>query len=254
MNPEGHRTGPIEPKQLEKLSDRSMPGRERHQIGDWTCRAADGVTGRANSCTPTGRSGGSVTAAVDEMEAWYLERGLRPRFQVWAGTSPEVIEELDRRDYVATEGADVLTVGLPSVAARKPLDPPGSISVSVEPGLGGLIASGISTERLTELDVSELTKFAATATAETVLQSCGAAILDGRSTGIFAMATRPEHRRGGLARLILDILLREASIRGATTAWLQVMPSNDRAVPLYRAFGFESAHAYHYRSAPDHRR
>lgn len=99
---------------LEQLSDRSMPGRERHLIGDWICRAANGVTGRANSCSPIGSPRGSIEQGIDEVEAWFVGRGLRPLFQLWEGCPSELVAELDRRGYATGEGAEVLTLELRS--------------------------------------------------------------------------------------------------------------------------------------------
>lgn len=48
----------------------------------------------------------------------------------------------------------------------------------------------------------------------------------------------PEHRRGGLAALLLDFLVREARLGGAERMFLEVRPSNKGAVALYRASGF----------------
>ena len=57
---------------------------------------------------------------------------------------------------------------------------------------------------------------------------------------IVNVITHPEHRRRGHARALLEALLRDARERAAATASLEVRASNEPAIALYRAFGFES--------------
>lgn len=52
------------------------------------------------------------------------------------------------------------------------------------------------------------------------------------------VAVHPEHRRRGLGRLLLLQALEEGRVRGATSALLEVRPSNEAARRLYRALGF----------------
>lgn len=80
--------------------------------------------------------------------------------------------------------------------------------------------------------------------------SSGVAVFDGSALGIFAMQTEPEWQRRGLARSVLSALLDAGVARNADMVWLQVMSSNAPAKALYDDFGFDLAHAYHYRAAP----
>lgn len=57
---------------------------------------------------------------------------------------------------------------------------------------------------------------------------------------VINVATHPAHRRRGHARLLLEELMRDARARGAVSATLEVRASNEPAIELYRAFGFES--------------
>lgn len=52
------------------------------------------------------------------------------------------------------------------------------------------------------------------------------------------LCIHPERRRGGLADLLLDHVVREARIVGSTRLFLEVRPSNKGAVALYRKSGF----------------
>ncbi|MGH9392344.1 MAG: ribosomal protein S18-alanine N-acetyltransferase [Vicinamibacteria bacterium] len=52
------------------------------------------------------------------------------------------------------------------------------------------------------------------------------------------LAVHPEARRRGLGRRLMRAVLREAIRRGCRTALLQVRPSNEAAITLYRSVGF----------------
>lgn len=49
----------------------------------------------------------------------------------------------------------------------------------------------------------------------------------------------PDHQGRGLARSMLEDLVRVCRERGAATLWLEVRPSNDRARRIYDRFGFK---------------
>ncbi|MBI3264499.1 MAG: ribosomal protein S18-alanine N-acetyltransferase [Acidobacteria bacterium] len=62
-----------------------------------------------------------------------------------------------------------------------------------------------------------------------------------REVHLNTLAIRPDLRRRGLGTLMLRHVLREAAERGARRATLDVRVSNDAALALYRALGFEIA-------------
>lgn len=51
----------------------------------------------------------------------------------------------------------------------------------------------------------------------------------------------PEHQGRGHARALLDMLVQRGREQGATSLWLEVRPSNERALRLYHAYGFVQA-------------
>ena len=53
------------------------------------------------------------------------------------------------------------------------------------------------------------------------------------------IATHPDFRRRGLAREVTGALIREAQQRGLEQIVLEVRASNEGAIALYRALGFE---------------
>src|SRR5262245_30036827 len=55
-----------------------------------------------------------------------------------------------------------------------------------------------------------------------------------REQHLLAIATDPQHRRRGLARALFEEMLAEADAHGVIDTFLEVRPSNEAAVALYR--------------------
>ena len=70
---------------FERMSARHWQGTEQAHLGGWLLRAAGGFTGRANSALPLGEPGMPAERAVDEVEAWYRRRGLKPMIVIATG-------------------------------------------------------------------------------------------------------------------------------------------------------------------------
>lgn len=79
----------------------------------------------------------------------------------------------------------------------------------------------------------------------------GRAVLTGRATGadwvgIEDLWVATQHRRTGLAHVMVGDLLDWAASRGAMTAWLHVEESNEAARALYAGLGFDEHHRMRY--------
>ena len=61
----------------------------------------------------------------------------------------------------------------------------------------------------------------------------------GHEIHITNLAVHPEWRRRGVARRLLAAALAEGVARGVTLAFLEVRPSNIRALALYESLGFQ---------------
>ena len=61
----------------------------------------------------------------------------------------------------------------------------------------------------------------------------------GHEIHITNLAAHPEWRRRGVARQLLGAALIEGVARGVTLAFLEVRPSNTRALALYESLGFQ---------------
>lgn len=66
----------------------------------------------------------------------------------------------------------------------------------------------------------------------------GAEDLKGGEVEVLNLAVRPEHRRRGLARRLLSIMLQATAKMGIVRAVLEVRTSNAPAIALYSSLGF----------------
>jgi GNAT superfamily N-acetyltransferase len=69
-------------------------------------------------------------------------------------------------------------------------------------------------------------------------------------SGISAVEVAADHRRRGLARLVMAELMGWAARRGDHSVYLQVARDNAPARALYGALGFTPHSGYHYRIQP----
>jgi ribosomal protein S18 acetylase RimI-like enzyme len=69
--------------------------------------------------------------------------------------------------------------------------------------------------------------------------------------GITDVWVSPDHRRQGLALVVMSALVEWAAERGASTAYLQTRGDNPAALALYEGLGFVTHHTYRYLTPAD---
>jgi GNAT superfamily N-acetyltransferase len=238
----------------------------------WRLRAAEGFTGRANSVLAVGDPGAPLAAAVDAAEAWYVERGLPPRFAVpWPLDAPAVAGEVDgppardgdldtelrSRGYALDTPTLVMTAAAREVAAGvvAPGTPglPADLELTLddEPDEEWLAVYRYRGQELPPV-ARRLLLSAPVQTFVSVRSSSGTvAVGRGASsrgwTGVSAMEVSPPHRRRGLASVVLGRLAEWALEGGDRSMYLQVAEKNVAAQGLYAGAGFAAHHGYHYR-------
>ena len=74
--------------------------------------------------------------------------------------------------------------------------------------------------------------------------------VEGDHMGLFDVLVMPQARRRGLARRLTESLYAWAWSHGARFAYLQVVATNEAAMPLYAAQGFRTIYTYEYRVPP----
>lgn len=209
---------------------RDWPAFHVEERSGWRFGFADGITKRAN-CALVLEPG----ADVAEVTAYYTERGVRPCVQVWPGEEG-VDERLAEHGYAVVEPTLVLARDL---TERPKTDGTSQITASPVPKWSAMAETGAVERILGRVDA-----------AYGVVpegRGRGAAVLDGKSVGIYAMFTAPEVRGRGVATALLADLLCWAYDRGARSAYLCVVADNAPALRLYERAGFTRVSRYHSR-------
>ena len=248
-----------DPAALDRLADRGWPALERSPLQGWTLRASLGVTNRANSVLTAGDVE-DVEAAVAEAERWYAARSLPTVFQTSPASPGPLTAVLAARGYREHSATDVLVADRGMVAAGWAHPPAGEaagVHLAVSPsdawldtwwsvdGRGGAAEREVARRILTggpALYASQGDPSAPAAVARLAVV--------GEWGGLYAVATRPDARRRGLARGLARALAHAAADHGVTALWLQVVAENAAAHALYASLGFRRASGYSYWSRP----
>jgi GNAT superfamily N-acetyltransferase len=231
---------------------------ESERLDGWELRAGAGFTNRANSAWPLGPLERPLPRALEQVGAWYAERGLTP--QVLAPVGSDFDEELtahgcgEGRDGAIRQTAS-LEPALEALADYAHPNVPVSTTDRPQDRWLRLYRAGSLPPQAKEILGSGERFFYATIYDEFSGKplSIGRAVLAGESgswVGLAAIETDPAARRRGLARLVLNTLLNWAAERGAEHAMLEVRQDNEAALALYEGLGFVTAHTYHYRAVP----
>ncbi|MCC3769060.1 GNAT family N-acetyltransferase [Streptomyces sp. UNOC14_S4] len=240
-------------RELQETAGRGWPARETATLGGWTLRAAGGFTARANSVLPLGDCGLPLDDALEQVTAWYGERGLPALFQLPAGVpaAEELDAELARRGWTEERGAEMRTAALAPLADTDA--DLSAVRLSREPDEAWLRTYGPtagSPEDAAAVLTGGPSVWFATVPGDEAAAATGRCVVDGRWAGFGALSVAPSRRREGLGTLIMAALARQALDEGASAAYLQVLTDNGGAGALYDGLGFTPHHRYHYRSAP----
>lgn len=237
--------------------DAAWPAHERQDTGEWVFRAASGVTQRANSVWVRDTAA-NESAAMREAVQWYRRNRLPVIYQLAEDLRDRRHQRheslhalLDAAGY--TRQSETLVMHLESASNR----PAAGAGVEILPD---------PSEEWLELwwSVDGRGGFGELAVARRILTGCralyalvrddagvpaavGRLALVGGYGGLYCMATRPDARRQGYARRIINALLGEGRSHGLTGYWLMVTASNPAGQELYRQAGFTEAGRYVYR-------
>ena len=238
----------IDPARLEPLADDAWPARERATLGGWRLNATSGHSMRINACWPLGAPDRDVDAAILAAEAWLDARGLPPRFKLTDGACApaDLDRKLAARGYAPTKETLVMLGPTRGEGSDRVVisTTPDDAFQAVFTATAGDPEDG--RERLETLRRIPAPARFARLDINNAPAAIGASAIGGGFAGIFGMRTAPDHRRKGLARLVLRALLAEASMLGADRAWLQVEADNAPAIALYADEGFAPAYRYRY--------
>jgi len=222
----------------------------------WLLRVSPGKAKRARSVNAHFGSTLPLARKIPYCERIYAERGLPTLFRITPFLQPPDLEaELAGRGYEAFEPTLVQLVRLdrppemPPLAGVEFVTPtPATFAEAV-----GEIQQTTAEQRAAYLErmiQSPLATRAVIAMHDGRAVGTGTVVIEDGLAGVFTMGTMPDVRGRGIATGILAMMLGWAWEHGATHAYLQVSADNDRAISVYRRFGFADAYTYHYRGMP----
>ncbi|PPF17611.1 GNAT family N-acetyltransferase [Rathayibacter sp. AY1A4] len=256
----------MDPRLLDRLAADAWPALVRRPLGPWELRASAGVTKRANSVLASGDVV-DQEAALDAAEAFAREHGIAPLVQIGPPSPAGLTGLLAERGAAPIDRTLVLTgsvqealAALLATSGSAPSRPAPRPRVRLSPAPDedwlalwwSVDGRGGAEER---------------AVAERILAGCPssyALAVDGDGPaaigrlalvtapdgelwgGLFALATRPDARRRGLASAVIRALLEDASGRGVARFWLQVLAENAGARRLYASLGCRESSWYEY--------
>lgn len=240
--------------ELEALMDAAWLATERQDTGEWVFRAASGVTQRANSVWVRDTAANESAAMRDAVQ-WYRRNRLPVIYQLAEDPRDQRHESLhallDAEGY--TRQSETLVMHL-HPASKRPAAGTGT-EVLPEPseewlqlwwsvdGRGGFDELTIAGRILTGCPAL----YALVRDDDGVPAAVGRLAFVGGYGGLYCMATRPDARRRGYARRIINALLDEGHSRRVSGYWLMVTASNPAGQELYRQAGFTEAGRYVYR-------
>jgi N-acetylglutamate synthase len=241
-------------RELEGVVTDTWPAEDRVRLGVWWLRYSGGPTRSGNSVATLNCSAvTNLTTSVTRAEAWYRSRQAAPSFQVGPGAQRSDLDQL-----LVARGYEMCGMGAVAVATPKDViartEPILATSIEREPGARwwGLASSwGRFKDRPEVLRgfLSRLAtrcRFAIAYAPDGQSAGCCLAIKSHGRLGVYGMLTRPDMRRRGAARSLLNVLA--STFRSSVKElYLLVDLANVEARRLYSHSGFSDAYTYHYR-------
>lgn len=233
----------IDPEDLTRITSRGWPAVESVPLGDWELRASGRFTGRANSVAAVGSPGVPFDEAEARVRTFYTERGMSPLAQVVLGSAQE--RDFTDRGWVPKQGYHGgALVQVADLAPSYDVDPAARISPRADDDW--LASYGRVDDAAAARAVMEGPSVVGFVAIGSPAVAIGRVAVTGEWAGLSAVEVRPDARRQGLARRIVETSLAWAVERGADKAYLQTMRSNTGALALYAPYGFVDHHDYIY--------
>jgi GNAT superfamily N-acetyltransferase len=237
---------------LEQVQLASWPARRTIMLDGWAVRLSSGVTNRSTSINALTDGRMPLSARLTEAVALFRAAGRRPVARITPLAEPALDPVLDRLGWEKLAETDV-QIAIDLSAGRS--DDGVSLAPVSDPAwIAALAHGGANDARIAEhrelLALSRvLSAYAFIGPAEAPV-ALGLGTLQDGVLMLHEIATAPTHRRQGLSDRLCRALMAWGRDRGATTALLQVVGTNDAAQALYGRLGFSHAYTYWYRRAP----
>lgn len=244
-------------RRIEELSINAWPSLKQVLYDGWFLRFAGGYTRRSNSVNPLYPGDVEVGRKIRFCEDVYRDAALPTVFKMTAAAQPpalgEALADAGYREQAPTS-VQTLDLGGLSLNPTTQIAPAGAMRYWNDPSDEWLSAfarfTPITGEQRPLLqailgNIAPRTCFAAATDADGIC-ACGLGVIQDGWLGLFDIVTRPDRRRRGFARQVVDALLDWGHANGAARAYLQVMLDNAPARALYAGMGFREMYQYVY--------
>lgn len=236
-------------RRLEELAFAGWPALETRDAAGWRLRFSGGYTKRANSINALGQDAEVNSTTLDGLEAAYRERHQRPVWRLTPLAPSAMADLLTRRGHRPIERSLLQVCPLHRGFATSP-----EVSIQSAPSAAWIEAfstySPVAPEHRDTMRrmLAAIAAPAGFAFVEEAGQPMAMAIgaVQDDYMGLFDVLVMPHARRRGLARKVTESLYAWAWRQGARFAYLQVVATNDAAMPLYAAQGFRTVYDYEY--------
>lgn len=236
--------------ELEELSTRTSPPHRIETVGQWRCRVSNGATYRANSvlitgAPPFGEPGFDLDEAIAAVDSIYRNAGLPTVFQLTLPTYQEFNDYLTTRGWSEKLGAAFLindleaTVGIEELVREKKVE----ITDEDEPSDAFLTLH--DDHALLPIMMAYPARYISLAHNGEIIATARVAVSESWAV-VTRLIVAENHRKQGLARLLMLACMNSAIENGASKMCLQVDQSNPDAQTLYAKLGFRFHHTYHY--------
>ena len=236
-------------RRLEELAFAGWPALESRDIAGWRLRFSSGYTKRANSINALEPDVQTDSKTLDGLEAAYRERHQPPVWRLTPLAPSAMVDLLTRRGHRPIERSLLQVCPLQPGFAASP-----GVSIDPAPSAAWIDAfctySPVRPEHRDTMRrmVASIATPVGFAFVEEAGQPMAMAIgaVQGDHMGLFDVLVMPHARRRGLARKVTESLYAWAWSHGARFAYLQVVATNEAAMPLYAAQGFRTIYRYEY--------
>lgn len=262
-------------KYVEELSLNAWPSHKIELYDGWLIRFSHNYTYRTNSVEQVGASTIPLEEKIAYCESVYRRFRTPCNFKINPLLDPAFDRLLSEKGYDVRHVTEVMTadmrrlnlmpsesgefefenrLGLPSSVHYA-----GDFTVLLQPvitdeWIQGLFHLNGTCEPVLRRIVPSMFKaipketIVASVEVDGRMVASGLGIRDRDYVGIYAIYVSPSCRRRHYARAICSTILREAWLRGAKRAYLQVVKGNISAKSLYLSLGFQDFYTYWFRS------
>ncbi|MBS0540495.1 MAG: GNAT family N-acetyltransferase [Proteobacteria bacterium] len=235
---------------LEQKAFRAWPALETRHHAGWIQRLSGGYTKRANSINALEPEAQFTPEMKNALEAPYLAAGLPPVWRLTPLAPANADAALAAAGY---RRIDESLVQQAPLDGRYAMDPEVRIDAAPSPAwLAGFAdLSPVAPKHRETMgrmlrSIAAPVAFASVADAEGPM-AFALGVAEGEHVGLFDVLVAPRARRRGLARRLTASIGAWGRSQGARSIYLQVVATNDAALPLYASLGFETVYSYAYR-------